>query len=130
MNDTSFLASFTNGTLAPAGFHHTAHIRAACLLLQSRPFLEACIAMRDGLRHIAAQAGKPQLYHETVTVAFMAIVADKLTGRAGDWQTLVATERGLFDRALLNGHYTPELLASARARSHFILPDRVPVQAA
>ena len=129
MPNKTFLTSFTTGTLAPAEFDHTAHIRAACLLLQSQPFLEACIAMRDGLRRIAAKAGKPQLYHETITVAFMAIVAGMLAEGAGDWQTLVATRRELFDRTLLSGYYTPELLASTKARSHFVLPDRMPERA-
>lgn len=127
MQDTDFLASFTAGRLAPAEFDHAAHIRAACLLLQSRPFLEACIAMRDGLRHIVAKAGKPQLYHETITVAFMAIVAGRLADGAPDWQTLIATQRDLFDRALLNGYYTQDLLASAIARGQFQLPDRLAV---
>ncbi|HEX8956306.1 MAG TPA: hypothetical protein VF798_08530 [Burkholderiaceae bacterium] len=126
MTDQIFLAGFIAGTLAPQDFDHAAHIRAACLLLQSRPFLEACIAMRDGLRRIAANAGKPQLYHETITVAFMAIVAGRLADDASDWQTLIATQRDLFERTLLSGYYTPELLASDKARSHFLLPDRVP----
>ena len=126
MPDHPFLQSFTTGTLNPAEFDHASHIRAACLLLQDRPFLEACIAMRDGLRLIAAKAGKPQLYHETITVALMAIVAARLADGASDWQTLVATQRDLFDRALLSGYYSADLLASNKARSRFTLPDRVP----
>jgi hypothetical protein len=129
MSDQDFLASFTTGTLAPEAFDHASHIRAACLLLQTRPFLEACIAMREGLRQIAAKADKPQLYHETVTVAFMAILSGKLAEGAGDWHTLIATQPDLFDRALLHGHYTPELLSSATARGRFVLPDRAPAPA-
>lgn len=126
MQNTNFLTSFENGHLAPADFDHASHIRAAVLLLQSRPFLEACIAMREGLRQVAAKAGKPQLYHETITVAFMAIVAGRLADGAPDWQTLIANERDLFDRALLGSYYTPELLGSDKARSHFLMPNRVP----
>ena len=125
MPDQTFLNGFTRGTLAPEDFDHAAHIRAACLLLQSRPFLEACIAMRDGLHQIAAKAGKPELYHETITVAFMAIVAARLAEGAADWQTLIATQRDLFDKSLLGGYYTPNLLASQQARKYFVLPDRV-----
>ncbi len=124
MQDTDFIARFTSGELPPAGFDHESHLRAACLLLRDRPFLEACIAMRDGLGSIARQAGRPQLYHETLTVAFMAIVADRMTGCVGDWRALVATHPDLFDRALLGTHYSPERLASPEARRTFLLPDR------
>jgi hypothetical protein len=31
--------------------------------------------MRDGLQALAGKLGKPDLYHETVTVAFMALLA-------------------------------------------------------
>lgn len=130
MPDQIFLTSFVSGTLSPAEFDHAAHIRAACLLLQSRPFLEACIAMRDGLSQIAAKAGKPQLYHETITVAFMAVIAGRLADGAPDWQNLVATQSDLFDRALLQGYYSAGLLDSDKARKHFLLPDRIPVAAA
>ena len=75
MTDQEFIDAFAAGRLDPAGFDHRAHLRAAFLLLRSKPFLEACIAMRDGLQALAGKIGKPDLYHETVTVAFMALVA-------------------------------------------------------
>lgn len=39
--------------------------------------------MRDGLQALAGKLGKPDLYHETVTVAFMALVAERGLKGAG-----------------------------------------------
>ena len=88
MTDQEFTDAFAASRLDPVGFDHRAHLRAAFLLLRSMPFLEACIAMRDGLQALAGKIGKPDLYHETVTVAFMALVAERacftMPDRMGD----------------------------------------------
>jgi hypothetical protein len=123
MNDQEFIDAFTAGQLAPAGFDHRAHLRAAFLLLRSRPFLEACMAMRDGLQALAGKLGKPDLYHETVTLAFMALVAQRMP--AGDWESFVAQHAELCERGLLDSYYSPALLASAAARKTFAMPDRI-----
>ena len=127
MEDHEFIQRFTSGRLPPPGFTHEAHLRAACLLLNDRPVLEACIAMRNGLQALARAAGKPQLYHETITVAFMAIVQARLGPAGSDWRQLVAHNADLFDRDLLLAHYSPALLASEAARRAYTLPDRAGV---
>lgn len=124
MTDQAFLAEFMAGNLAPEGFNHQGHLRAARLLLATMPFLEACIAMRDGLRCIAGKAGKSDLYHETVTVAFMAIMAEQMAS-ADSGTDACPAQRDLSDRDLLASYYSPARLASARARRMFMLPDRV-----
>jgi hypothetical protein len=126
MTDQDFIDAFVAGRLAPAGFDHCAHLRAAFLLLRSRPFLEACIAMRDGLQALAGKLGKPDLYHETVTVAFMALVAER--GPEGDWDGFIARHPELSERGLLDGWYSKALLASGAARKTFTMPDLVEEQ--
>lgn len=125
MTDTEFLAAFEDGSLPPPLFDHRAHLRTACLYLASRPFLEACIAMRDGLRAFAARVGKAGLYHETVTVAFMSIVAERRAAAPGlGWEALLERHPELCDRALLERYYAPQRLASAAARACFVLDER------
>lgn len=124
MTDQEFIAAFAAGRLAPAGFDHRAHLRAAFLLMRSRPFLEACIAMRDGLQALAGKLGKPDLYHETVTVAFMALVAERASG-ADDWDGFIAAHPELCRRGLLDSYYSAALLASGAARKTFVMPDLV-----
>jgi hypothetical protein len=123
MTDQDFTAQFLAGELAPEGFDHQAHLRIASLLLAEQPFLEACIAMRDGLRRIADKAGKPDLYHETVTVTFMAIIAERMAS-FGDKLELLPNRSDLFDREMLGCYYSPERLASSKARRMFVMPDR------
>lgn len=125
MTDQEFIGAFTAGQLAPAGFDHRAHLRAAFLLVRARPFLEACVAMRDGLQALAAKLGKPDLYHETVTVAFMALVAQRASLEAGDWESFIARHPELCERGLLDAYYSKALLASGAARTTFAMPDRI-----
>jgi hypothetical protein len=128
MTDTEFLAAFEAATLPPRAFDHRAHLRAACLYLDSRPFLEACIAMRDSLRRYAAHIGKVGLYHETITVAFMSIVAERLSAAPGlSWQALLERHPELCERGLLERYYEPGHLASEAARARLVLDERVAV---
>ncbi len=125
MDDETFFAAFRRGTLDPAGFDHRAHLRAAACALVRMPFLEACIAMRDGVRRVAARAGKPGLYHETVTVAFMALIADaqRACDGSASVERLVAADPRLLDRAVVGRLYRPETLAGDDAHERFRLPD-------
>ena len=124
MTDDDFADAFEMGNIAPADFDHLAHLRAAFCLLRRRPFLEACVAMRDGLQGIARRAGRPGLYHETITVAFMSIVAQRLAGRSDlEWDGFIADHPELLDRSLLARWYDRDTLESAQARAQFVLPD-------
>jgi len=129
MTDDDFADAFEAGNLLPAEFDHRAHLRAAFCELRRRPFLEACIAMRDGLRDIARRAGRPRLYHETITVAFMSLVSQRLAQRPGlAWDEFVAAHPELSDRALLGTWYDRELLESELARATFVLPTARPAR--
>jgi len=122
-DDDDFFAAFRDGRVAASDFDHRAHLRAAIAALERLPFLEACIAVRDGLGHIARQVGKPALYHETLTIAFMALVAERLDGHDGGWASLLDAHPELFDRGLVGRHYRAETLASDVARRRFVLAD-------
>lgn len=123
--DAAFLAAFEAGRIAPSAFDHRAHLRAAACALARYPFLEACVAMRDGLGRIARAAGVPQRYHETQTVALMTIVADRIeaTG-AADAAAVIAASPELFDRSLIDRYYGPATLASPAARRRLVLEMR------
>ena len=124
MTDDDFADAFETGNLLPAEFDHRAHLRAAFCLVHRRPFLEACIAMRDGVRDIARRAGRPGLYHETITVAFMSIVAQRVADRPDiAWNDFVAAHPDLTERALLARWYTRAALESDPARARFVMPD-------
>ena len=126
MDDTAFFAAFRAGTIEPRDFDHRAHLRAAWCALRHAPFLEACIAVRDGLGHVARKANQPGLYHETLTIAFMALIAERIDGDPScDAAVFLAAHPELFDRALLARHYQPATLASEVARRRFVLCDPI-----
>jgi hypothetical protein len=80
--------------------------------------------MRDSLRRFAARAGKADLYHETITVAFVSIVLERM-GRSPElgWEALLAANPDLCDRGLLSRYYPAETLASAAARQRFVVSE-------
>jgi hypothetical protein len=127
MTDSEFLAAFEAATLPPQALDHRAHLRAAWLYLADRPFLEACIAMRDGLRNFAGAIGKAGLYHETITVAFMSALAERMAAAPGlRWEALLERHPELCERAFLERYYEPARLASDAARARLVLSERAP----
>jgi hypothetical protein len=118
------LRAFEAGEIEPADFPHREHVRFAYEMLGDYSLGETLLRFGRGLNHLARKAGKPQLYHETVTVAFLAIIAERRARAAGadDWATFIAANPDLLDKDLLLQWYTPEQLGSQLARTTFVLP--------
>ena len=72
---TEELHAFETGALDPAKFPHAEHLRLGYEMLARHPFGEAVMRFSRGLQ-LAAKAGRPQVYHETITVAFLAVIND------------------------------------------------------
>jgi hypothetical protein len=124
MDDQQFEHEVRSGEFPLAQFDHRAHLRFAFILLKRMPFLEACIVMRDALQSFAIRAGKPGLYHETITVAFMSVIAERIAaGDCASFEELFAANPELENRNLLHRYYSPEVLASPRARHQFVLSE-------
>ena len=79
--------------------------------------------MTAALRGYAAAQGKPGRYHETITVASLALINQHLheRGDGGGWEGFRRDNPSLFDRRLLLHYYRPETLDSPRARQVFLL---------
>jgi len=71
------LRAFEEGQIEPAVFPHREHVRFAYQMLALYPISETAARFARGLAHLARKAGKPQLYHETVTIAFLAVIAER-----------------------------------------------------
>jgi hypothetical protein len=128
VTDEDFLAAFEAGQI-PAP-DHAAHVRAAYALLRQCSFPEALPRLVAALQRIATAAGRADRYHETVTVANLALIQRHLDERgAGDgWEGFARLNPELFDRRLLHHFYPADILESAQARRIFLLPPgrRVP----
>ena len=69
------LRDFLDGRTDPARFRHADHVRMAFEVLRRHgEFADAALIYSRALRAIAARAGRPGLYHETITVAFLALI--------------------------------------------------------
>ncbi len=124
MDDATFLAELEAATLDASLFDHRAHVRAGFLILSAEPGFGAALArMERAIRRFAAANGKDGLYHETITVAFMALINERMAGgAASDWQSFEKENPDLFDGALLGRYYSKDFLALPGARATFHLP--------
>ncbi|PWE16426.1 hypothetical protein DDZ18_13485 [Marinicauda salina] len=119
----ALLAAFEEGRLDPAGFSHADHVRVAFELLKQESFLGAARRYEAGLRALTVRAGVPEKFNLTITLAFLALIAEHLAEDPGiDWATFVAAHPALFDRALLKRWYASERLGDPRARDHLLMP--------
>ncbi|MDQ6624290.1 MAG: hypothetical protein M3Y86_12515 [Verrucomicrobiota bacterium] len=117
------LRAFDEGRIEPAAFPHREHVRFAFEILGRASFGEAAMRFRLGLAHIARKAGKPQLYHETITIAFLAVIAERrATTATTDWAEFIERNAELLDKNLLLRWYSKEQLESELARQTFCLP--------
>lgn len=127
--DEAFLRAFEAGRIPNAEFHHREHVRLAFVRLKTEPPLDALRTFSCDLRAFAARAGKPELYHETITWAFLFLIHERMdfakpcesfAAFAARNPDLLAWRPSILDR-----FYTDETLFSARARRAFVMPDRV-----
>ncbi len=79
-NDPDLLADFEAGRIDPASFPHRDHVRVSYELLARHPYPESLLHLARGLRGLAAKAGRPEVYHETITAAFLALIAERRLG--------------------------------------------------
>jgi hypothetical protein len=127
MSDHEFIASFENSTLDNAAFHHADHVRMAFLYLSRYPVLEALQRFSTSLARFAAAKGRPELYHETITWAFLLLIRERMARSSGP-QTWRQFETGNPDLLnwkdnILKKYYRDETLSSDLAKRVFLFPD-------
>ena len=117
------LLALETGTLDPATFPHREHVRLGYEMLGRYPFGEAVARFSRGLRLLAAKAGRPEVYHETITVAFLALISERRAETKQDnWSEFKAINSDLLDKRCLERWYEVEQLSSDLARQTFCLP--------
>ena len=124
MSDAAFLGALESCSLPASEFDHGAHVRAAYLYLRQGDFAVGLQRLRSAIRRYATNLGKPERYHETVTVAFAALIHRHLVerGDAGGWLEFRCRNPELLERRLLLEFYSEDELSSPLAREIFVLP--------
>jgi hypothetical protein len=111
----------------PRTFNHREHVRAAFELLTQHSFDEATYRFSWLVRQLAQRAGKPDIFNQTITVAFLSVIAERMTTQGcPDFAAFEAGNPDVLSATLLHSWYRPERLRSELARRVFILPDRLP----
>jgi hypothetical protein len=126
MTDEELLSGIDAYTLPPEAFTHTEHVRLAWICLRKHSLLVAMAEFRRLLTGFANHAGKPCLYHETITFAYLLLVYERMTQSPPDmtWSAFAAAHPDLlswkdgpffrlYDKAVLNDRM---------ARFCFVLP--------
>ena len=120
------LERFLRGELDAARFPHREHVRMAFELLRRHDFAETALHFTRALRAMAQRAGKPQAFHQTVTIAFLSLIAERMEGDHQDFEAFARINPELLEKGMLRRWYRPERLASERARRTFLLPEPAP----
>jgi hypothetical protein len=123
--DKKFLAAFEQCELPEFRWTHLAHIRLAWICLSLAPPAEALDRIRgDILRYNTEVLHRRHKYHETVTVAYAHIVAERMQD-GESWPDFAERIDDLLDpvHPLLLGYYSEDRLFSDKARMEFVEPD-------
>ena len=129
LDDRAFVAQFRAGTLGTDHFHHRDHVRMAWLYVRDHGLESAVTRFTEDLRAFATAKGVPRLYHATITVAYLTLVAERLrTMPDASWERFAAAHADLlrWKPSVLDDYYSADRLWSDAARAQFLLPDRAP----
>lgn len=126
---------FLAAALPRAQWTHAAHLRVGAWHVRQFGAAEALPRLRDGIRRLNQANGTPNTptggYHETITAAYVALIAQSLAAADPALPFEAQIERlvnGPFgDRALLLRFWTEEILMSPAARAAWVPPDRAPL---
>ena len=122
------IESLEAGAINAAAFNQESHVYAAWLYLERWPLQEAIANFRGAIKRLTVKLGAETKYHETITWFFMLLINQRrIATDASTWTDFRQDNADLFERAgeTLNRYYSRELLASERARQHFLLPDQL-----
>jgi hypothetical protein len=128
MTGDELIQQFEGGTTPRGAFHHADHVRLAFEYLYRYPVLEALEKFSAALKRFAAAQGKPQLYHETITWAYLFLIRERMAraGRSRTWEEFAERNPDLliWKGGVLGTLYRQETLDSDLARHTFVLPDQ------
>jgi len=124
--DQFLISEFEQGR-TPGEFHHADHVRVAFAYVREFPMPEALARFSAALKRFARLKGKPNLYHETITWAYLLLIGERITraGKRQSWEEFCA-ENGdllLWKGGILERYYRRETLTSDLARGTFVFPD-------
>lgn len=128
--DQEIITRFESGAVPEFDFHHVDHVRLAFAYLKSSPVIQALERFSSALKQFAARYGKTQLYNQTITFAYIFLIAERMArGRTASIQWHDFAEQNpdllVWKDGILTRYYEDATLKSDLARATFILPDKI-----
>jgi hypothetical protein len=129
MTDHEFLRQFEDTTLPDDAFPHRAHIRMAWLYVRREGAEGAVAPITEGIRRFATAKGAPGMYHHTMTLVWLRLVAAALrkTPDVSSFDVFWAAHPHLGDKRQPQRFYSEGTLWSPAARAGWIEPDLAPL---
>ena len=128
MSDVEMTRSLERGEIANENFHHASHLHVAWVYLSETTSVDQASArMRDTLRRFAASVGKPEKYHETITLFWVRLLALAREASGETLEKLVAANPQLLEKNFPLAYYSRERLFSDKARTRWLEPDLKPI---
>lgn len=128
LDDSALVARFEALAIGAKEFRHREHVRVAYGMLRGADFGEAAVRYRRALQRFAVATGVPERYHETLTWAYLAVIAQRMAEDPAVTTSheLLARHPELLDHqggAVARYYDVAAITASPLARAVFVLPD-------
>ena len=120
--------SFVDTSLPADQFHHPQHVQVAWLFVRKYGMPAALGEFSAAIKRFADAKGATGLYHETITWAFLLLIAERQARNpAASWPEFEAANPDLlvWKPSILERYYSKELLASDLAKRTFMMPDLI-----
>ena len=121
------LDAFVDTTLPSDQFHHQQHVEVAWLFVRNYGMPAALGEFTTAIKRFADAKGATGLYHQTITWAFLLLIAERQAKcHAKTWEDFAAANPDLltWKPSILERYYSSETLKSDLARNVFVFPDR------
>lgn len=133
LTDDEFVTAFESLTLGDDRFRHYDHVRLAWIFVRGArdagAFARATERIATGIRRFARHHGGAAKYHETITRAYMRLVAAHVrrTPDISAFDVFATMHPDLMDKHLPRVYYSEALLSSVSAREQWVDPDITPL---
>jgi hypothetical protein len=127
MTDVEITRALERGDIKD--FHHASHLQVAWVYLaESSSVQQAGRKMRNTLRRFAAAAGKPQKYHETITLFWLQLLSRAHAASGGErLEEIVHANPQLLEKNFPLAYYSADRLFNDEARTSWVEPDLKPL---
>jgi hypothetical protein len=127
----SFIRSFEEGSLPRVEWTHAKHLTVALWYLLQHPRDEATRRIRHGIQSYNLRVGNRTGFHETITLAWIAVITGFLESR--DRERPLADLAGELiavcgEKDYLLRFYSRDRLFSDEARHRWVTPDLEPIE--